>query len=618
VIVWLLIACGSEPLVRELPSDDPGCIDRDGDGYGSSCDRGDDCDDGDDRRGGPELCDEVDNDCNGMVDDDEEGLCRGCADGSCTTHEVPGTRGFEPTPESSDGVIVDSAEALTLGRADGGETFHVWTANTGEGTVSKIDSRSGTEIARYASARPDATNNARPWNEPCNDGAAPAPMGNCPSRTAVDQRFDAYVANRAFGNQGTITKIANREEHCVDRNGNGVIDTSRDANGSGGIDLFDPAEFFGYDDECLLWTVPVGAPNAVPRALAVGLAGLDATIGSIWVGLWQSQAVCELDPETGATRVCIETPGMRPYGAATDAFGSVWIASRHGPEDAFLGRVDTAAMTFEAIDRPAHGCAGMQPYGITVDGSGVVYLTSPDCEPGVWLYDPGIDEWAPITLPYGGSPRGLAADETSLWIAVSHETSGFAGGVAGRVVQLDLEDGTWIATHQIPTGRAPVGVGVSYDGSIWAICMGDGISNGIAARLDPVSGAWMERTVGVRPYTYSDFVGFGLNVFAQPNGWYRTTLEGCAEGETEWRGVRYTAEVPSSTAVEIWTRSADTRAELEAQPWTGPFLDNPASFASRPGPISRARYLELEVRLRTVDRTAAPRVFDVFVVSACH
>jgi hypothetical protein len=91
----------------------------------------------------------------------------------------------------------------------------VWISNTADGTVSRLDVETGKEVARYPSAITDAaypqfTNNARPWNQACTtrepdlaDGfvllAAGQPgTGNCPSRTSVDQQFNAYVANRAF------------------------------------------------------------------------------------------------------------------------------------------------------------------------------------------------------------------------------------------------------------------------------------------------------------------------------------------------------------------------------------------------------------------------------------
>lgn len=61
---------------------------------------------------------------------------------------------------------------------------YIWIANAGEGTLSKIDTRTGQEIARYRTG-PDSSTS--------------------PSRTAIDKEGNCWVANR--GN-GTVVKIA--------------------------------------------------------------------------------------------------------------------------------------------------------------------------------------------------------------------------------------------------------------------------------------------------------------------------------------------------------------------------------------------------------------------------
>ena len=52
-----------------------------------------------------------------------------------------------------------------------------------------------------------------------------------PGRVAVDSNGDVWIVNRAFGHQGTLTKFSGDLSHCIDRNNNGVIDTSFDKNG---------------------------------------------------------------------------------------------------------------------------------------------------------------------------------------------------------------------------------------------------------------------------------------------------------------------------------------------------------------------------------------------------
>ncbi|MCZ7684344.1 MAG: putative metal-binding motif-containing protein [Sandaracinaceae bacterium] len=295
----------------------PGCVDEDGDGLCLEAD----CDDTDPRRGGAEVCDGVDNDCDSNIDEGISELCRDCTPG-CSAETIPGAEGWMPTEENSEGVIVDEEGALTLGRNEA-RAFAVWVANMDEGTVSKLDSRTGAEVARYPTIGAASPAGVRPWNEACNWSN----LGNCPSRTAVDQNFDAYVANRAFGNQGTVTKYANREADCVDRNANGVIDTSRDLNGNNVIEV-GTAEFVGPDDECILWTAAVGANNGWPRALAIGIAPPDGLVGDVWVGLFQQRQACRLDPATGATIACMDIASFQPYGMVADSTGRIWAVDR--------------------------------------------------------------------------------------------------------------------------------------------------------------------------------------------------------------------------------------------------------------------------------------------------
>jgi hypothetical protein len=201
-------------------------------------------------------------------------------------------------------------------------------------------------------------------------------------------------------------------------------------------------------------------------------------------------------------------------------------------------------------------------------------------------------------------------------VGISHERIAFLGGGANRVEQFRLSDMSHVATHRIPTGTVPVGVGVSFDGSIWAICQG----TNSAARLDPAAGTWIEHDVGLTPYTYSDFIGYGLNVFANPRGSYRFQVEGCPRSEfggQSWHGARVMADLPPSTSVNMWVRTGDTVEALAAAAYIGPFPAPVANFRMPPGPVPPGRYIEIELRLATDDRRVAPRVFSVDLAGEC-
>ena len=122
--------------------------------------------------------------------------------------------------------------------------FSSWIAVDQGGVVSKIDTRTGGSwtvlycIGAVGSAGSSRGRNrlwARPRRLECLWACNSCNRG---SRTAVLKGSgDVFIANRAFSYQGTITKIANLERDCIDLNGNGVIDTARDHNENGIIDM---------------------------------------------------------------------------------------------------------------------------------------------------------------------------------------------------------------------------------------------------------------------------------------------------------------------------------------------------------------------------------------------
>lgn len=587
-------------------------VDRDGDGV-TSC--GGDCDDSRDEvfPGAAERCDGADQDCDGRSDEGVLSECGDCRPCQVVTLPDEVGRSWDDVAEERSGVVVNPDGTLQLG-AESSEVSFGWIANTRYGTVTKLDLRTGRQSAEYDSVRNDGTNDAPPANEECiDDGTA----GNCPSRTAVDLRGAVYVANRAFGGQGTVTKIAGREEDCIDRNRNGRVDTSRDRNANGLIDRGSAGEYLGQDDECILWTVNVGALEGVPRAIAV-----DAR-GDVWVGLFGEQRILRLDPTTGrVTRnLSVFRQEFRPYGAAIGSDDVLWLT------EAFTGRilgVDTRTggiVQDTRVISTATGCDGS--YGIAVDPENRVWVAGIDC-PSVFRFDPAANDWFEVPLPESGATRGIAADDRGFIYVGSSNTfirlriNGLdAGPPIARLTRFRADDGGDIrifGTEAAPLpGLGTVGVGLDSDRNVWMI---NQVSS-TATRLDPETGEAQEFPVGDTPYTYSDFTGFALRTFTVPNGFVRAVVEGCAAGPTEWETLSFDATIPTATRVELRVRAADTRLGLREAPWLGPFASSPANLAAPPGPVPPRRFLEVEATLVSEDESRTPRLDTVSVQLNC-
>lgn len=586
--------------------------DEDGDGV-TTC--AGDCDDGDPTVSplAPEVCDMQDDDCDLAVDEGVLSPCFDCRPG-CRRALVP-EPGADWDLSDSAGLEVGPDGSVRLGSTRT-ETFSAWIANYLYGTVTRLDTRTGAQVGEYDSVLRDGTNGASPPGEECETERR---GGNCPSRTAVDLRGAVYVANRAFFAQGTLTKIAGFEEDCVDRDGDGAIDTSRDLDGDGVIERSVRGEFLGQADECILWTVDVGGYDDIPRAVAI-----DAE-GHVWVGLNQGHEAWELDPNDGSVLRVVRLPTggtlpFGPYGAAVDGRNRVWFASagtgRVVAVDTVTGELvdDTTAV---ARDR----CSSS--YGIAVDENDNVWLAGFQC-PWAYRYDPGGRRWMAFSIPDAGGTRGIAADGRGrIYVAASHTYIRFgAGGLdvgdaIARVTVLNARTGAverTLGTAAAPLpGAGSTGVGLDSSGAIWLVNQG----SSTATRIDPVTFAAREYPTGTAPYTYSDFTGYALRTFTAPNGYLRTVIDGCAVGPTEWERVDWTASAPPGTRIELRVRTAGTAAELRTRPWSGPFTARPSDLVAPPGPVGSGRLMELELQLFSDGGSASPSVAELSVQLNC-
>ena len=556
--------------------------------------------------------------------DGRYGECALVADGTCD-HVSVDQGVIDLTPDNSDNVKKGVDGDIILDPDVTQVSFgYLWIANTGENTVSKIDVDTGKEVARYACVR-DSTAL----------GLVPVPMGgfngdgssgncgNCPSRTAIDFHGDAFVANRAFGKQGSVTKYANDVVDCVDRDTSGTIETSTDANGDGMIDPTDPAEFLGEDDECILWTVKVGASGGTPRALAIDAGGPDGENGNLWVGLHNEKKVVQLAGNTGApilaggqpVEVALSKGGVdvNPYGAAIDSAQHVWIVELDG---AWLARVDSISRTLvDLYEIPANGSKGSHGYGIAVDVQQRVWLGGWSAQ-DIKAFLPATAEWK-LGPDVGDHTRGIAIDAAGdVWFA---KTSGEVGRVSGDDV---VANGTaaQVTTYVVPDLTPPqpqginttIGVGIDRNGACWVVSRNDNIAKGAATRIRAADDIQSFPT-GKNPYTYSDFTGYGLLTVVRPQGWFRVPIEGCpaSDAKTVWKTLTWMESEPPGTSVRLKVRAADSLADLAAATWFGPWDAPPVDLQAAGVPPTR--YLEVEVDLSSANPDVSPSFsgFDV-------
>lgn len=371
----------------------------------------------------------------------------------------------------------------------GGEPFSViWIANSPEGTVSKIDTRTGGELARYVAS-----------------GIVPSGGLTGPSRTSVALNGDVAVVDRS----GAISKF--RGGAC-DENNNGTpgLQTSVGNN----------ALAWG-DDDCLEWSTPLPS-KARPAAWTRGkpINNCEYEPADVWTAAPSGKTghVYLLDGLTGDTVEDVAIPecdcgSLGPYGGAVDADNNFWTFTRYSD---VLIRVDADDFSYEVHDIPAH-----KSYGIMVDGEGRPWIAGEGND--LRIFDPQMAQF--ITVPVGHLPtssyvlRGLSQDaDGRVWIAALNGWSG--GNTSSGLLRIEQANGVYASTgfyggDVLPGVSVPAGTSVDIDGKIWLVDQGASK----AYRFDPDNATSTTVEGLVAPYTYSDMTGFGLsNAGSVPEG----------------------------------------------------------------------------------------------------
>jgi hypothetical protein len=511
--------------------------------------------------------------------------CGNC-DANCQTGGVGDGTGtpFDFSVDQADGVVLNDDGHITL---DSSRTEHhyVWIANTSQGTISKVDTRSFEEVARYLTG--------------------PNGAGNDPSRTSVNTYGDVFVGNRGGR---SVTKISSG--NCVDRNGDGVIRTSTGPN-----DILPWGE-----DECVIWNTSL--PNS---SLVRAVAAQDTDRGSyVWVGGW-SGIVYKLDGETG--QVLVETPSPHlPYGFAMDKYGNLWIATL---SRASLGRIDTnrcidnASCNVQPCGDDGDDCikqlitAPSQHYGITVDFKQRVWLGG-----SVTRYDhaaPQGQRWA--SAQANAFITGISADELG-WI--------YGAGMGSGIYRFDAENPTSFAVIQGTAGYSVRGVAIDMEGKAWGI----NLSHNNAQVVEPGPGLNDGRVIHtftglVGPYTYSDMTGSQLRFATNQRGIYSRVFEGCSPDRfiyNEWKEFHFDASVEPGATIRFRLRANHSRAAMEASEWIElgevPGLTSPIDLHAllKPLGLERSQWLQVEAQLnsfRTETDLSVPTIRSMSVQKDC-
>ncbi len=452
----------------------------------------------------------------------------------------------------------------------------MWIANAGENTLSKIDTNTGRELARYRTYFDEGFHD--PWSSAA------------PSRSAVDSDGNVYVANRHFwyGRQPSVVKILS--SGGIDRNGNALIDTSSDTDNSGTISLSTETmplldansngvvETSEIQDERVVWVAQAGGGGQLGRSLCLG------TDGNLWLGTYNDGQYYKLSSATGAVIGGPVAIGLNPYGCAVDGQGRLWSASLGDR----LGLIDTTLMTSQVFYH-----AG-QDYGIVVGGNGHVLQAN--------LSGYSYSDFDPIsqTFSYPAYSKGVGV--CGIGIGVDGTGNIFLSGCGGDIYKF-LPDGTLLcyAPPQVGGWYNTRGAVIDSNGNVWLNHNGsDNISEFRGTDCAPL-GVF---PVGHGPYTYSDATGIGALSTTSPTGFWTVVNDGGAAGAT-WGTVSWNGATPAGTTLEVKVRASDTLAGLD--------LENYAAVSSGVPFSATGRYIQIQVKFVASQAGVSPILYDLTV-----
>lgn len=428
-------------------------------------------------------------------------------------------------------VAVD-ASGTALKLAENVRAFdNIWIANSGRGTILKIDINTGQVTGEYRSA--------------------PLGMGQDPSRTTVDKNGNVWVTNRAEGGyvaqdaiapglpasnryMGSVIKIGLAENgQCISKHGDGVIRTStglgdvKDWKNTGNVDRYGGTST--AEDDCILEYVRVNSTGA--RHLSVN------RHNQVWVS-GTGYRNFDLLSEDGDMLRQEPTVGWGGYGGLIDANDIIWSSSGgYG-----LLRWDT----HNPLSGPNGGnWTGYNrgSYGLCIDSKGNVW----DSRGSVYRPD------GTLLRTYVGGYQGCGVDnDDHVWVANS------------SYVEHYNNDGVWIGRIYTGTTGGTTGLSADANGKVWAA------GGRTYVRIDPSAGAI--GADGVSPigaidltgpdlgpssylYNYSDMTGSTLSGKPKVGTW--TVVHDSGTPGNKWGMINWHAQVLGDGNLSVTAATSD-------------------------------------------------------------
>ena len=413
-------------------------------------------------------------------------------------------------------VIHDVANQLQLDHT-AREFDFLWVAVSSKGTIVKINTKTGQVIGEYFTS--------------------PSGQPKDPSRTTVDLNGNVWATNRAGNSVVHIGLVENGQ--CVDRNGNGLIDTSTGfndirawtnaggANTNGGVST--------AADECIIHYTKVNSFGT--RHVSVN------KDNDIWVSGTSGRRFDLLDGVTGQIKRAEPTVGFGGYGGLIDPNGVIWSSNPMLRWNTALPLTGANGTNWQGFNHPS--------YGLCIDSGGNVWNTS--------FGNGQIRKFAPNGTLLGTFNQG---DAFAQGCVVDHNDHVWVAHSLNRSTVGHLKnDGSLVGV--IPVQSGPTGVAVDGSGKIWATNHNSRTVSRIDPNLGPLGPDGVTRVgavdfttinLGGSLYNYSDMTGSTLSGIPNAGTW-STVFDSQIVG-AEWGRIGWTARVCGDASLTVSVASS--------------------------------------------------------------
>lgn len=461
------------------------------------------------------------------------------------------------------------AESDTLTMTQSWSTYpNLWIPSSVTGTVSKIDTLTGDELARYRTG--------------------PAEITLDPSPAAVDLEGNCWVGNRSAGSLAKIGLFENG--NCIDRNGNGTIETSSDTDGDGDIS---DSEMLGWgEDECVLMEVILVAESEgvhAPGDEHDDYSNINITslaVGSethLWAGIGTGKKLTLIDGESGENlkSITLESSDTRPFDAVVDSQGLLWCSAWPDP---WVLTIDTESDEIDVLDLN-HGS-----YALALDDDRHLFITG---------YRNSLN--SRVDLDEEELDLQFNADYEASDMAVTENGYLFVTGTSSQTVRRYSSNG--VSTGLLSFSNRPSSVTLDGSGKIWIT----GKTSGILVRVDPQTmTVELQKSLldigGLDPR--GDLTGLVARSITTPFGSWSVVYDS-QQVNTAWGTLSWVAEEPDGTELRVKARSSQGLESWSA--WETAVNDTP--LQSTPA----GRYLEIEVAMKSDDPENSPELDEITV-----